>query len=781
MPYVQQRRGTASALASANEIPLAGQLVVETDTGKIKVGDGTTVYSGLEYVTDPSNIADGAIATNHLADSSVTVAKVADNVISETKIQNLAVTTSKIAADAVTAAKIATDAVTSAKIIDNAVTEAKVANDAISTDKIVAASITSVKLASGSVAGTNIQGSAVSETKIATDAVTTDKIKADAVTESEILASAVTEAKIDTGAVSINKIATEAVTEAKIATGAVSTNKIAAGAVGNGELANNAVTETKIADDAVTFAKMQDINANRLLGSVSAGQILEISCKPVGRDLLDSANEADARLAIGAQVAGTYATLVSGTVPASQLPGYVDDVEEYNNLASFPSTGEAGKLYVDKATNKAHRWTGSTYVAIEASPGTTDVVTEGSNNLYYTDARADARVLNNIKDEDDFASNSATHSPSQQATKAYIVSLTGANTTNISANASAVAAKMPLAGGTFTGDVTIGQSSTGGAIDIILPRQSNTTKHQIRFLHNNTDGFSLPANELDFIRLYTDSTSHAGMGISSGHMNIGTKGNISLDIYAGGSVRTEYDKAGVVTHLTNHNFGTNVNVGGRLEVPRADSPGTPKIVSEYNGSVDTDTGIYFPAGDNVAISCGGDRKIDITKNQITLDRKNGYPTIKSSPTGVDGAAAGWMIIDSNGSDPVSLNHFSNNDIWLNYNNDGNAGGTLIGPTSSSSSAGTHKLKVFGTAQVTGDFFAGIANGGGLYHSVARAGYNGTQGVTNCAYAITGDGNTGLFFPNQFNSSAAAGTTGDEVALATAGVRRLHIALSLIHI
>ena len=77
MPYVQQRRGTASALASANEIPLAGQLVVETDTGKMKVGNGTTAYAGLEYITDASNIANESISTNHLATGAITTGKVA--------------------------------------------------------------------------------------------------------------------------------------------------------------------------------------------------------------------------------------------------------------------------------------------------------------------------------------------------------------------------------------------------------------------------------------------------------------------------------------------------------------------------------------------------------------------------------------------------------------------------------------------------------------------------------------------------------------------------------
>ena len=50
----------------------------------------------------------------------------------------------------------------------------------------------------------------------------------------------------------------------------------------------------------------------------------------------------------------------------------------------------------------------------------TDALGEGLNNLYYTDARADARIAANLIDEDNMASNSATRLPSQQSVKAYV-------------------------------------------------------------------------------------------------------------------------------------------------------------------------------------------------------------------------------------------------------------------------------------------------------------------------------------------------------------------------
>lgn len=57
----------------------------------------------------------------------------------------------------------------------------------------------------------------------------------------------------------------------------------------------------------------------------------------------------------------------NGKVPASQLPSYVDDVEEYGSLLSFPKQGEEGKIYVAKDTNLTYRWSGSTYVEVGQS------------------------------------------------------------------------------------------------------------------------------------------------------------------------------------------------------------------------------------------------------------------------------------------------------------------------------------------------------------------------------------------------------------------------------
>jgi hypothetical protein len=79
------------------------------------------------------------------------------------------------------------------------------------------------------------------------------------------------------------------------------------------------------------------------------------------------------------------------------LPGFVDDVLEYANFAALPATGESGKIYVlttpytsGNVTSAQWRWSGSAYAPIIASPGSTDSVSEGSVNLYFTALRAAA-------------------------------------------------------------------------------------------------------------------------------------------------------------------------------------------------------------------------------------------------------------------------------------------------------------------------------------------------------------------------------------------------------
>lgn len=62
------RRGTAAEWTTANPVLLAGEPGLETDTGKIKYGDGTTAWNSLAYFTATPVIPDGSITLAKLAD-----------------------------------------------------------------------------------------------------------------------------------------------------------------------------------------------------------------------------------------------------------------------------------------------------------------------------------------------------------------------------------------------------------------------------------------------------------------------------------------------------------------------------------------------------------------------------------------------------------------------------------------------------------------------------------------------------------------------------------------
>lgn len=112
-------------------------------------------------------------------------------------------------------------------------------------------------------------------------------------------------------------------------------------------------------------------------------------------------------------------------VPAAYLPSYVDDVLEYANTAGFPAIGETAKIYVALDTNKTYRWSGSAYVEISASPGTTDSLTEGATNLYFTTARARAA----LSATGAVSYNSATGVISAELTSGYASKTVATNTT----------------------------------------------------------------------------------------------------------------------------------------------------------------------------------------------------------------------------------------------------------------------------------------------------------------------------------------------------------------
>lgn len=122
------------------------------------------------------------------------------------------------------------------------------------------------------------------------------------------------------------------------------------------------------------------VNISLAESGVTAGNYTKVTVDEFGRvtnsveatTLLDYGITDAVSVSEKGQVNGVAPLNSSGLIDSSYLPSYVDDVLEYTNLASFPVTGSTGKVYVDLATNKIYRWSGTTY--IEISPGSPNAV-----------------------------------------------------------------------------------------------------------------------------------------------------------------------------------------------------------------------------------------------------------------------------------------------------------------------------------------------------------------------------------------------------------------------
>jgi len=70
---IQIRRDTASNWTTANPTLAQGEMGAETDTSKIKIGDGTTAWASLSYLIDAGDYLT-ATSTNTLTNKTITFA-----------------------------------------------------------------------------------------------------------------------------------------------------------------------------------------------------------------------------------------------------------------------------------------------------------------------------------------------------------------------------------------------------------------------------------------------------------------------------------------------------------------------------------------------------------------------------------------------------------------------------------------------------------------------------------------------------------------------------------
>lgn len=174
-------------------------------------------------------------------------------------------------------------------------------------------------------------------------------------------------------------------------------------------------------------------------------------------------------------VANGVATLdANGLVPSAQLPSYVDDVLEFAALENFPAEGEAGKIYVDQATGKIYRWSGSAYINISSAVSTADEAVK----------LATARKINGV----DFDGTADITINAEDATPRIPTSEKAAanGVATLDANTKVPAAQLPLATASTAGAVVVGTNIDVADGTISVKTATTTDKGLVQIGDNIT-------------------------------------------------------------------------------------------------------------------------------------------------------------------------------------------------------------------------------------------------------------------------------------------------------
>jgi len=359
----------------------------------------------------------------------------------------------------VTTAKLANDSVTTAKIVDNNVTGDKFANNTISTAKLQDQAVTSAKLAvsavtsnridAGAVGTTKLGNTSVTALKLATDAVVTDKIKDDAVTAAKIKDLTATIAELNQvdaktlvpGVVTWSST-TQLPSAKQINDRIAATVDAVGGFVAIADEVSFPTTHPDPKNDAGTVVSIADaggitIDASGVGGgeTISPTSIVTINGFPASMHSTTIA----AGMGLQVQTTGTLNTYTYHKLIAKEndIIQLSDDINDFNaryrvGTTDPTSDNDEGDLFYNKTSNLLKIHDGTSF-SVAAAGAAGDVANTASGNLASTNVQDSLDELQG--DIDTLNTN------------------VSSNTTNITSNTTAVGNRMPLAGGTFTGDV----------------------------------------------------------------------------------------------------------------------------------------------------------------------------------------------------------------------------------------------------------------------------------------------------------------------------------------
>ena len=379
---------------------------------------------------------------------------------------------------------------------------------------------------------------------------------------------------------------------------------------------------------------------------------------------------------------------------------------------------------------------GTVDFTVSLSSFDTDALSEGSSNLYYTDARADGRISNAILDSDTMTGALSTNVPSAESTKAYVDAQTTDETAEGGTNLYYTDARVKsyLGGGTFDGN--------------IIPSADNT--------------YDLGSSSKMWKDVYIGPGSLYVNGQKvieedSGTIVFSADANQNMSIQPSGSGDLELDPTGSGVIAVKGPFqiedGQNITNSAGNAVSFSNN-----IVVDQIASKSTDTNLVLSGNgtgnvtlnDNVAIS--GDLTVSgttTTVNSETISLADNIIALNSNFTSGSPTEDSGLSITRGGSTAKTLLWDETNDKWTVGSEtfvaatfEGNLTGNVTGNTSGS--AGT-------VTSISGHNISVLTNDSGYY----KASDNVSLGtIASGAITITNATNSGGTARNVYQSTSA---------------------------